>query len=516
MTTQTDRYQQYALPEFPDFVVIDTTYRCNVICGMCHLASKAFHIPANPHISIDLVERMIPLLKKCRSVFLLGRGEPLMHPKIYDIIGLIKGECPDIYMSFASNGLLLTRRNIGKLLDLKLDRIHISVDGPDLERGHPQFEKAKANVRELALQKSTRGVEHPVIHISYVIGMDNVLAVKPTLEFGIEVGIEGMSIEPLRILEPNPEWDDYIKANSIYNHMDTVVPLIDQARVLAVKHGIQITTSIPTNLNVVRKRQKTANKTNGVDRGKREPPVRKEIKLPVGTLGGLKCDRPFKMLRVDMSGSVYMCPGEQHTNLNAFQVDPVEIWNSARFREVRCGLDTEEYDSTCLDCHILKNRLTFEAENERKRLNPDKFTLTGEGLADPLGAVLPVHDYMSGYVDDIKVENGRLTLMGWAVDFKTDRPCMFVVVFVGGVNCVVTRPTMRRSDVANHFSKPSIEVCGFMVSFDYPQGLLVRDPTLRVWAIDKFGSGREIASVPIAFDVSPAMQAAPPKLAKAG
>ena len=73
-----------------------------------------------------------------------------MHPKIYDIIALIKGECPDIYMSFASNGLLLTRRNIGKLLDLKLDRIHISVDGPDLERGHPQFEKVKANVRELA------------------------------------------------------------------------------------------------------------------------------------------------------------------------------------------------------------------------------------------------------------------------------------------------------------------------------------------------------------------------------
>jgi hypothetical protein len=110
-------------------------------------------------------------------------------------------------------------------------------------------------------------------------------------------------------------------------------------------------------------------------------------------------------------------------------------------------------------------------------------------------------------IEDIKVENGRLTLTGWAVDSKIDRPCMFVVVFVGGVNCVVVRPTMRRSDVANHFSKPLVEVCGFMVSFDYPEGLLVQDPTLRVWAIDKFGSGREIASIPITFDVSPAMEA---------
>jgi len=76
MTTQTDRYQQYALPEFPDFVVIDTTYRCNVICGMCHLASKAFHIPANPHISIDLVERMIPLLKNAGVCFSWAGASP--------------------------------------------------------------------------------------------------------------------------------------------------------------------------------------------------------------------------------------------------------------------------------------------------------------------------------------------------------------------------------------------------------------------------------------------------------
>jgi hypothetical protein len=81
-TTQTDRYQQYALPEFPDFVVIDTTYRCNVICGMCHLTSKTFHIPANPHISIELVKRAIDKFGSGRefaSVPIAFDLSPAMH-----------------------------------------------------------------------------------------------------------------------------------------------------------------------------------------------------------------------------------------------------------------------------------------------------------------------------------------------------------------------------------------------------------------------------------------------------
>ena len=63
MSPGIDLYQDYFLPEFPDYVVVDTTYTCNVVCGMCHLSSKDFKIPANPHISVDLIKKMVPLLK---------------------------------------------------------------------------------------------------------------------------------------------------------------------------------------------------------------------------------------------------------------------------------------------------------------------------------------------------------------------------------------------------------------------------------------------------------------------
>jgi MoaA/NifB/PqqE/SkfB family radical SAM enzyme len=236
-------YDQYALDVLPD-VVIDTTYACNVMCKMCHLYSPDFKIPKSPHISFDLISRMIPLFQKARSVFLLGYGEPLMHPKIYDIVSLIKTKCPNTHLSFVSNGLLLTQRNIEKLINAHLDQINISLDGPNLERGHPKAEVAYAALRRLAAEKKRRGITYPAIRIGFVIGKDNEDELLPVLELGCEVGIVGIFITPLRIVAPIPEWDDYIRKNSIYEHLDTIVPILQRAKKVAAEHNIEITTPI--------------------------------------------------------------------------------------------------------------------------------------------------------------------------------------------------------------------------------------------------------------------------------
>jgi MoaA/NifB/PqqE/SkfB family radical SAM enzyme len=493
MSTDTDRYQDYVLPEYPDYVVVDTTYTCNIICGMCHLSSNDFRIPANPHISVDLIRRMLPLLKKSRTVFLLGRGEPLMHPKIYDIVSLIKNQCPDIYMAFTSNGILLTKRNISKLLDAKLDQINISLDGPDIERGHPQFDRVKANLRELAVQKAARGVDYPAIHISYVIGKDNETELKPTLEFGIEIGIHGISIEPLRIMEPNPKWDDYIRENDVYKHLDTVVPIVDEIRILARERGIELTTLIPTNLDP---NQRNRNRGKGVKAGynqKRHNTRARTIQPTFVSLKSPKCDRPFTMLRVEMDGSTYMCQCEQRTGLNAFEVDPIEIWNSSRATELRRQIDMEEYDSTCLDCHILRNKLTYEAAFERKRLEPDGLALSGGILTSSSGNIVNLNDSIQGFVETLEIRDGNVFVSGWAADLKNGRPCMFVVVFINGVNTVVMRPTLRRPDVAQAFSKRSLEMCGFTGPGAARCRLDAVDLKPRVWAIDRFGCAGELS-----------------------
>ena len=165
-----------------------------------------------------------------------------MHPKIYDILKMIKTEAPDTCVTIISNGTLLTKKNIVKLIDTGLDNISVSMDGPDLERGHQDSEVTVANLRALVAEKKRQGVNHPGIRIGFVIGKDNEDALIPVLEFGIELGIDQMVVEPLRIVEPNPKWDDYILANNIYDHTETVGPILTQARNLARSHGIDIET----------------------------------------------------------------------------------------------------------------------------------------------------------------------------------------------------------------------------------------------------------------------------------
>lgn len=239
MPQQNDKY---VLKEYPECIVLDTTYRCNLKCKMCHQSSDSYKIPKNPDVRFELVERLIPLLKNAKTVYLLGYGEPLMHPRIYDLVSLIKKECPDTQVAFTSNGTLLTENNINKLIGAKLDVISISMDGPNLERGHQNSEQTAMNVRAMAAIKKQRGVTYPSITIGMVLGKDNENELLPLINFAIEVGATGVTVEPLRIVAPNPKWDDYIRANNIYDHLKTIAPILRVANELARAHGINIQT----------------------------------------------------------------------------------------------------------------------------------------------------------------------------------------------------------------------------------------------------------------------------------
>jgi hypothetical protein len=199
------------------------------------------------------------------------------------------------------------------------------------------------------------------------------------------------------------------------------------------------------------------------------------------------------MLRVEMDGSTYMCQCEQRTGLNAFEVDPIEIWNSPRARELRHQIDKEEYDSTCLDCHILRNKLAYEAEFERKKLEPDRLALCAGILSGASGNFLNLNDAIQGFVERFEIRDGKVFVSGWAADLKNMRPCMFVVVFVNGVNTVIMRPTLRRPDVAQAFSGTSLEMCGFTGSAVSTSRLDLTDLRPRVWAIDKLGCAGELS-----------------------
>jgi tungsten cofactor oxidoreducase radical SAM maturase len=121
------------LPRIPDVykLYIEATTRCNLQCRTCIrnvwedpqalMSMETFHCL---HSCLE----MLPDLKR---VIFSGFGESLTHPRILDMIEMIRSH--EIAVTIATNGLLLNPKISSELVRLGVDRVMISIDGGEPE-----------------------------------------------------------------------------------------------------------------------------------------------------------------------------------------------------------------------------------------------------------------------------------------------------------------------------------------------------------------------------------------------
>lgn len=138
------KLEEFKLGKKPTGSLLEITSRCNIDCVYCYCNPKK----DKKDMSFENVKRTIDILSKSpiKQVTLTG-GEPLLHPKIEDIVkyasdsGLITHIC--------SNGYLLTKDLANKfakngLSQIQVDIAHTRPDFHDYLRGKSgSFEKAK-------------------------------------------------------------------------------------------------------------------------------------------------------------------------------------------------------------------------------------------------------------------------------------------------------------------------------------------------------------------------------------
>lgn len=113
----------YLVPSHPEVAQIEVTNRCNFSCPMCqrpHLGVKL------EDMGFELYKKVVDKLDGVREVDLTGWGEPLLHPKIVEMINYAKKKGK--WVSLTSNGSLLTKKLSKKLIEAGLDSISISLD----------------------------------------------------------------------------------------------------------------------------------------------------------------------------------------------------------------------------------------------------------------------------------------------------------------------------------------------------------------------------------------------------
>ena len=159
---------------FPLFLDIEVTNLCNLRCSFC---ATTYFGPEVRRGRID-PEIMRAVLEEGAAKGLYGvkfndRGEPLLHPQLFDFVRQAKA-CGLVDVYFNTNAMLLDEDKARQAVASGLDRISISVEGREAgvyerHRVGGRFETVLANVRRLRELRDASGSLTPRIRVQSVL-----------------------------------------------------------------------------------------------------------------------------------------------------------------------------------------------------------------------------------------------------------------------------------------------------------------------------------------------------------
>ncbi len=136
----------------PFLVVWDFTHKCNLSCKHCYSNSGATHeTELTTEEALGVVDQLVDA-----GVIALAfsGGEPLSRKDFFEVASYAAKR--GLYVSVATNGTLLTKENVWKLKQAKINYVEVSIDGAtanthDSFRGVPSaFSKAVAGLKNCA------------------------------------------------------------------------------------------------------------------------------------------------------------------------------------------------------------------------------------------------------------------------------------------------------------------------------------------------------------------------------
>ncbi|MGQ9496714.1 MAG: radical SAM protein [Desulfotomaculales bacterium] len=157
------------MPVF-DWLQVEVTSHCNASCLYCPRTVYRDRW-LNRHLSLDIFEKLLPVFKRTRLVFLQGWGEPFLSPDFFAMAALAKkAGCA---VGTTTNGMLLDEEKAARLVDTGVDVVAFSLAGTsarnDFWRRGTRMAAVLGSIRRLAAAKARRRAAAPAIHVAYML-----------------------------------------------------------------------------------------------------------------------------------------------------------------------------------------------------------------------------------------------------------------------------------------------------------------------------------------------------------
>jgi radical SAM protein with 4Fe4S-binding SPASM domain len=152
------------LSALPVEFIVETTAKCNIYCPMC---PRETHRQPKEDMPDLIFERLVKDAgESAEHMMLIGLGEPLLDPKIYQRIEYC--ERHNISTLLSTNGTLLDEAAADRLLTSSIEHITLSFDGSTKEsfefyRKGARFEKVRDNFVRFARMKTERGSKIQIV-----------------------------------------------------------------------------------------------------------------------------------------------------------------------------------------------------------------------------------------------------------------------------------------------------------------------------------------------------------------
>jgi heme b synthase len=311
-------------------VAWELTRSCNLACVHCRAAAQD-HPYEGELTDAECRRVMDEIAEVAKPIVILTGGEPLLRPDVFDLAKY--GNDLGFRMTMATNGTLLTRPIVRKIIDSGIQRISVSLDGATAE-SHDAFRKVQG-----AFEGSLRGIA---------------LAVEAQLDFQINTTITHANIEEFHKIQ-----ELAVSLGAVAHHIFMLVPMgrgknLAEDGISAEKYEealhwfyeqrdkapLQLkATCAPHYYRILRQRARSEGKeinfqTFGLDAVTR------------GCLGG------SSFVFISHVGQVQPCGYLEVDSGNVRENSFKQIWeNSPVFRDLR---DLKRYEGKCGRCEYIK------------------------------------------------------------------------------------------------------------------------------------------------------------------
>ncbi len=326
---------------FPYKLIMYPTNRCNLSCPYCpnSFARASGRFKKEDELTeedwITITKESLTLGIKEYRIF--GGGEPMVRSKTtIDIVNLVKNHDINLNCEIITNGSLFTDEIVKNLVSKKLDRLLISIDGPDSKthdslRGIPgTFERTKKAFKLFKILKKKFRTDKPVIQVNMVVNNKNYNKIAKMVKVMHKLGVNELALHSMRSYE---ETSSQVKSLWLNSEEEKKAETeISKAKTIAKKLNL--------NLNIDMIEEEKNRNSNETNKPKFLSPL---------------CFEPFYTLFIDPKGNVAPCcgPGVGYKDCNVKQKSLKEIWFSNKFNLIRKEITEGKPKESCFSCGLL-------------------------------------------------------------------------------------------------------------------------------------------------------------------